>query len=104
MLREQNMVAQNYYFFTYFTVRKLNVREIFLLKRGAKIILHDTGKRVKNILFCLSLKKSALAFIQGKRCHKDIFTNPAYKMIRSCNMFMKDIMKSCMKPRFSIYP
>ena len=32
-------------------------------------------------------------------------TNPAYKTILSCNiMFMKDIIMSCIKPWFSIYP
>ena len=46
------MVARNYYFFAHFTERKLNVREIFLLKRGVKIRLRETGKRVK-LIFCL---------------------------------------------------
>ena len=40
-LREQ-MVARNYYFFARYTTRKLNVREIFLLKRGAKNRLRET--------------------------------------------------------------
>ena len=45
----EQMVARNYYFFAHFTARKLNVREIFLLKRSVKIRLRETGKRVKNI-------------------------------------------------------
>ena len=44
-----------YLFFTYFTARKLNVREIFLLKRGAKIRLRETGKIVKHIFLPFSL-------------------------------------------------
>ena len=47
------MVVRNYYFIAHFTERKLNVHEIFLLKRGAKIRLRETGKRVKHI-FCLN--------------------------------------------------
>ena len=50
-LRER-MVARNYYFFAHFTARKLNLREIFLLKIGSKIRLRETGKKVKHI-FCL---------------------------------------------------
>ena len=43
------MVARNNYFFAHFTARKLNVLEIYLLKRGAKTRLRETGKRVKHI-------------------------------------------------------
>ena len=51
------MVARNYYFFAHFTARKLNVREIFLLKRGAQIRLRETGKGVK-LLFNNNNKKT----------------------------------------------
>ena len=41
----------NLFIFAHFTARKLNVREIFLLKRGAKIRLRELKKRVKDIFF-----------------------------------------------------
>ena len=49
------MVARKNYFFTHLTARKLNVSEIFLLKRAAEIRLRETGKRVKHIFPLIKL-------------------------------------------------
>ena len=71
--------------------------------------MRETAKRVKHIFVPLI----KLFFNNNNKKNINhywlqllfVCANPAYKMILSCNiMFMKDIIKSCMKPWFSIYP
>ena len=96
-------------FFAHFTALKLNVREKFLLKRGAKIRLRETGKRGKRVKHIfLPWYNFSLTATTKKNIKSSLITVTlpfVVLTILSCNiMFMKDTIKCCMKPWFSMYP